>query len=157
MIRVVRFSGENLISTEDINRHKIENVHNELLPVGWVRKRSRSRPNEFYNFHLTTDTSSWTAPTDNEEVELEQMDDVHVHGPRKRQRKDGSTATSRTRHDSRGRVYILHILKKQCESRRRTSWRTNHHEPILKTKKEAIVKTNRLLKLYGKQTRIRVP
>ena len=143
MAKTVRFSEENLISTQDINRHKIENAHNERLPVGWVRKRSRSRPNQFYYFDVTTGTSSWTAPLNNEEVELEQMDDVH--GPRKRQRKVGSTATSRTRQHSRGRVRILHILKKHCESRRPMSWRTNHQVPIVKTREEAIAEANRLL------------
>lgn len=35
----------------------------EKLPDGWIRKESRSRPNQFYYFNTKTGKTQWTPPT----------------------------------------------------------------------------------------------
>lgn len=36
----------------------------ENLPDGWIRKESRSRPNNFYYFNIKTGKSQWNPPDD---------------------------------------------------------------------------------------------
>lgn len=35
----------------------------EKLPDGWIRKESRSRPNQFYYFNTKTGKTQWSPPT----------------------------------------------------------------------------------------------
>lgn len=51
----------------------------EKLPDGWIRKESRSRPNNFYYFNTTTGKSQWVPPAIANESGKEIKDSHNEH------------------------------------------------------------------------------
>lgn len=49
----------------------------EKLPDGWIRKESRSRPNNFYYFHTKTGKSQWISPADNTNEKSKETKNAH--------------------------------------------------------------------------------
>lgn len=49
----------------------------EKLPDGWIRKESRSRPNNFYYFHTKTGKSQWISPADNTNEKSKDTKNAH--------------------------------------------------------------------------------
>lgn len=67
----------------------------EKLPVGWIRKESRSRPNSFYYFNTTTGTSQWHSPAVSTNEKSKEIKSAHkVH-------KKENTTTTTTKGDEK--------------------------------------------------------
>lgn len=50
----------------------------EKLADGWIRKESRSRPNNFYYFNTTTGKSQWESPAKANEKSKKEINDAHI-------------------------------------------------------------------------------
>lgn len=51
----------------------------EKLPDGWIRKESRSRPNNFYYFNTKTGTTQWENPVKPHDKSKEKVESCGKH------------------------------------------------------------------------------
>ncbi|KDO27500.1 hypothetical protein SPRG_07089 [Saprolegnia parasitica CBS 223.65] len=123
-----------------------------VVPSGWTRVESKSRPGECYYLNKKTGQKTW---------KYSEMMSSSKDGKRKRDEKANSSSSSKrpksdekqSKVDDESTVHVLHILVKHSGSRRASSWR---QDTITRSKDVAIQRLQGLrdqIVLAGKQHR----
>ena len=97
-----------------------------VLPAGWSKRESSSRPGKFYYYNKQSRVTTWERPSSN-----------------KRSRGAGKASPEKKRHKKAEKgetVSASHILAKHTDSRKPRSWR---QDPITRSKEEAVERVTR--------------
>ncbi|EQC32957.1 hypothetical protein SDRG_09485 [Saprolegnia diclina VS20] len=123
-----------------------------VVPSGWTRVESKSRPGECYYLNKKTGQKTWKYS------EMMSSISSSKDGKRKRDEKAKSSSSKRSKSDEKrskvdddATVHVLHILVKHSGSRRASSWR---QDSITRSKDVAIQRLQGLrdqIVLAGKQ------